>query len=362
MAGLLDLLTPKTKDQVLQALIDRLATKGYPGTDWAVGSVGRTLLELEAEQLADLYQLVPRIAGSGFIDTAEGGWLDLIGQSQYGVARKQATVAEGTVRLHADAGFGPYTISPGDLWAVATNGARYNNATGGVLPLGGSLDLTFRAESPGAAYNVASGAITRLLTPLPGVSVTNPAGWLTVEGTDTETDQAYRERLKLRWSELGYGATADAYRSWALSDPRVEMVRVLDDQPRGPGTVDVILWSTGGLADETVAVVDAVVQARRPLCVDVRVERAAPRQVTWQGTAYILPARQAEANDALAAQQAALQRQVGIGGKLYLAALIDALMNLPGAVNAVVTAPTADVQLAARETLVLVPTIAIASP
>lgn len=362
MPALLDLLKPRSQAEVLQSLIDRLAALGFAPSDWIPGSIGRTLLELEAEQLADLSQMIPKLAASGFVDLAEGEWLDLIGRSQYGLDRKPATVAEGMIRLTADAGFGPYEISVGDLWAVASNGARFNNVMGGTLPAGGSLDLRVRAEAPGTAYNVAAGAITRLATPLPGVSVTNPAGWLLVSAIDTETDAAYRERLKLRWAELGYGATADAYRSWALTNPGVEMVRVLADQPRGPGTVDVVLWTPGGLADGVVAAVDAFIQARRPLCVDVRVQSATVRAVSWKATVYVPAARQAEAQEALAAQQAVVQRRVGIGGTLFVAALVDALMNLPGAVNAVIVQPAADIVLGEREAVALVPDITFAEP
>jgi hypothetical protein len=46
------------------------------------------------------------------------------------------------------------------MWIADAAGHRYSNVNGGTLWLGGTLQLTWQAESPGAAYNVANGALT----------------------------------------------------------------------------------------------------------------------------------------------------------------------------------------------------------
>ena len=76
------------------------------------------------------------------------------------------------------------------------------------------------------------------------------AGWLLSEGADEETPAQIQERYTLAWLEKA-GCTAAAYKSWALSVPGVLSVAVLDQHPRGEGTVDVIVRGTAGIPTET---------------------------------------------------------------------------------------------------------------
>jgi len=355
--SLRDLLTPKGRDAILQELIDLLREKGFPITDWHPGGVGRTILEVDAAALEDLYTLVPAIAAGGYLATAQGPWLDLLVESAYGLQRHPATFARGRVALTAEPGYGPYTLDPGDLWVGTADGLRYQNTTGGVLPVGGTLEVEVQAESPGSRYNVPAGTITILHTPLPGVNVTNPPGWLLEAARDEETDEELRRRARLRWASLGTGATKAAYEFWALAHPAVTKVRVLDDHPRGQGTVDVVIWGEGGLGDDVVSAVDAYVQERRPLTADVAVYSATPRTVDVVATVYVRAGYLSQAQAAVAEELAALQRATPIGGVLYRSALIEALFARPYAVNVVLAQPTGDVVLGPVEALVLSPTL-----
>jgi uncharacterized phage protein gp47/JayE len=356
--SLRDVLTPKSRDAILQELIDLLREKGFPITDWHSGGVGRTLLEVDAAALEDLYALVPAIAAGGYLATAQGPWLDLLVESAYGLQRYPATFARGRVVLTAASGFGPYTLEPGDLWLGTPDGLRYHNTTGGVLPMGGILEVEVQAESPGARYNVPAGAITVLHTPLPGVSVTNPPDWLLEAARDEETDEELRRRARLRWASLGTGATRAAYEFWALNaHPAVTKVRVLDDHPRGQGTVDVVIWGEGGIGADVVDVVDAYIQERRPLTANVLVYSATPRTVDVEATVYVRAGYLSQAQAAAAEELAALQRATPIGGILYRSALIEALFARPYVVNVVLAQPTGDVPLGTVEALVLVPSL-----
>ncbi len=358
MPSLRSLLTPKSRDTILQELIDLLREKGFFITDWHPGGVGRTLLEVDAAALEDLYALVPAIAAGGYLATAQGPWLDLLAESAYDLRRHPATFARGRVVLTAEPGYGPYTLEPGDLWLGTPDGLRYHNTTGGVLPMGGTLEVEVQAESPGSRYNVPAGAISILHTPLPGVSVTNPPDWLLEAARDKETDEELRRRARLRWASLGTGATRAAYEFWALTaHPTVTKVRVLDDHPRGQGTVDVVIWGEGGLGDDVVSAVDAYIQERRPLTADVAVYSATPRTVDVEATVYVRAGYLFQAQAVVAEELAALQRATPIGGILYRSALIEALFARPYAVNVVLAQPTGDVVLGTVEALVLAPSL-----
>ncbi|MDW8269357.1 MAG: baseplate J/gp47 family protein [Anaerolineae bacterium] len=315
----------------------------------------RTILEALSAGLADLEALRLEITKGGYLELASGDWLDLVAENMYGLARQPAGFCRQTVRLTAQAGFGPYTIQPGQLWASTPSGLRFNNTQGGTLAQGGTLDLEFKAESPGAAYNVAPGTITVFNTPLPGVNIGNLA--IAAAGVDEETDDNLRLRCRLRWASLGTGATADAYRYWALSaDPTITKVRVLDQNPRGQGTVDVIVWGEGGLGAGAVAAADAYIQQRKPLTSDVQVYAATPTNIAVTATitlrAGFLAATQAE----VTARLSDLQRSLPIGGTLYRSALIEALFGAY-VINVNLTAPAADVALGTAQAGVLVPNL-----
>lgn len=343
MPSLQQLLQPRTRDQVMAALISFLQAKGYPPTDWIEGSVQRTLVELQAAGLADLEATRVAIAKSGFLDTAEGDYLDLLALSAYDLQRKQATFARQTFRLTAAAGFGPYSIQPGQLWAGNAAGLRFNNVAGGTLPLGGTLDLEFRAESPGAAYNLPPGSGNILFTPLPGVTISN----ITVleAAIDQETDAQLRERCRLRWAETGFGSTRAAYESWALNaTPSVTKVRVLDNNPRGQGTVDVVLWGEGGLGAGAVAEADAYIQQRRPLTANVQVYAATQVNIAVTATIRLRAGFLAQVQADVATRLAAFQRTLPIGAIVYRSALIEALF-VSNVLDVALTAPASDTTL-----------------
>ncbi len=354
------LLKPRGEDQVFDDLAAKLESyldaNGQPLwsiTDYESGGVAYTLLKVEAATLADVYALVPVIAGSGFLTYAEGPWLDELAGSGYALERKRSAWAEHAVVLTAEPGFGPYTLQPADIWATTGSGLRFNSFTAGTLADGGTLTLSVIAEFAGSAYNVPAGAIDTLLTPLPGVTITNPTGSLTKAGVDTETDDSLRQRCRLRWATLGGGATRAAYEFWALTArAEVTQVRVRDDLPRGEGTVDVIVWGPGGLGLAVLADVNAYIQQRRPITADVRVYAATEVNIPVTATITVRANRRAFAEARAIANITALQRALEIGGLVTDDAIITALRGsaTDGAVLDVdLSAPVGDQQLAFNE-------------
>ena len=341
-----DLLRPTSPEEELQALLSRLAQKGFPVTDWHSGGVARTLLEVYAQMASDLSELAVRIAEGGFLETAQGKWLDLVASSQYALQRAPAVYAKGIVRLTALPGFGPYTIQEGQLWFATASGLRFLGVSGGTLPQGGTLDVTIQAERTGSAYNVPTGTITTMITPLPGVTVTNPPGWLLVAGADEESDDRLRQRCRARWAELGYGATRMAYEFWALqAHPSVTRVKVRDQHPRGQGTVDVVIYGVGGIGAEVVAAVDAFIQQRRPITADVGIYAATPVPVSVVATVQVRSGFLATAQQRALENIQRYNQTVGIGETVYRAQIIELLMEPPGVVNVILSQPAEDVAI-----------------
>lgn len=113
-----------------------------------------------------------------------------------------------------------------------------------------SVDVLVEAEAEGSRYNVPEGQITRTLTYIGDVKITNAADWIVREGSDTEDDESARARTLRSWSELAQLATEDAFVNAAESVTGVLFAQADCDHPRGQGTVDIIVTGTAGEATE----------------------------------------------------------------------------------------------------------------
>lgn len=359
--GLAELTRARTAPEVLARMLNILSTKpeyaGHPLTNYNVGDPQRTLLEIPAEGLAELERLVSAIAAGGYLQTAAGEWLDEYVSSQYGLTRQDAVIAQGYLTFSALPGSGTFQLGAGTAWASTPDGSvRFVTLADATVPEGGSIQVLAQAQEPGSISNVALNSLTVLNTPQPGLSVTNGADWLVLSGSDVESDAALRQRARLRWAERGGGATRGAYEFWALSStPTIDQVRVLDEHPRGQGTVDVVVWGSGGLGNASVLLADAYIQARRPVTADVHVYRATENTAIVPLTLYAPGADRTRIEGQVLANLAAVQKLTPIGGILYTSALIEAAMEPAGMIDAKLPETYHDIELGPTEALTLLP-------
>jgi hypothetical protein len=204
-----DLLTPRTRatiEAILMAALQEAPIEGMPGvsfpvTDWLPGSFERTMLKMIATGYVDREDVVAMVTAGGFLDLAaqitdaDGnlieGWMELLAAQNYNNPRGEATYTKQMLLLTCTAGPGPYTRAAGEIVAYApATGNKYTNVASVTIPDGGSVTAVFQAESPGLGYNDSAGSILGLVTPMPGVSVSNPttahglpASFLTGTGT-----------------------------------------------------------------------------------------------------------------------------------------------------------------------------------
>lgn len=367
--ALADLVTLVTKEQAMNTMFSLLKGLELPVNAWQSGNPARKIVDAVADLFTDVRLTVQNVAKGGYLDDAAGDWLKLLAKGFFQVDFKPAIFTEGKATLTCAAGAGPYTVSAGDL--ISGDGLhRYRNTTGGTLAAGPStLQLTWKAESPGAASNIANGAMTTLHTPLPGVTINNPdAGggtWRTVEGVDEESDPLLRDRCRLKWATLAIQAPADAYKFWALTaSNEVTRTYVDDENPDGPGTARVYLAGPSGAAGASaVAAVNAYIQPRRPISSTILVLAATNKVVQIAGTIY---AAAASGTTLLQCQDAvsAYFRTLAIGGdripalfpaRLFKDQIEQAIKVLPGVKVVDLTLPAADVTMANSE--VAVPTM-----
>lgn len=339
-----------------------LRKSGFPVTAWQPFSVPLSMVENDAEALEDLYTLTAAIASGGFLSTAKGAWLDLHAEEFYNYTRTPGTFAEGTVTFGDPNSQGPFTRAAGEIVVSTAGGVRFTNKSSVTIPLGGTVSATVRAEAAGAAANVANSTIIAVVSSLPGVTVGNPdpgAGtWLTLQGTDEESDELLRQRCRARWPALSTGTTASVYESWAKQASTSVSKATARASATTPGLVTLTLaGNAGGVAPGVVTAVDAYVKERQPLAIFVQCASAANQVVTVTGTVSVSSPLLASATAEVALNLQQLIADTPIGGTVYLAAIIEAVMAAPGVVNVALTAPVADVVLTALQVATLTQTL-----
>jgi hypothetical protein len=245
-----------------------------PVTSWPASGGWRQLAEVIAQGFAQGSAQAAQLAAGGYRSLATGPWLDLLGENFYNLPRNKPSFTQGLVLLTDELGAGPFNISVNQMTYAATSGQLYSNTTGGTLPKNGTLILSTIASDQGASFNVGNNSIQSIVGGvLPGVSVNNSdpgnGTWITSQGADVESDDAYSLRMQQRWPALGTGSPAAAYQLWAtLAESNyghattVTKTLVIPD-PDIPGQIDIFLAGTsGGVGSQAVADVTAYILPR----------------------------------------------------------------------------------------------------
>lgn len=184
MASTLEqLLNPQSAEQLFALLLSVYQKYGFPTSAWQDFGTDQTRLlaiSTALENISSSY--IPQITAGGLLGYAENlaapDWLQLLADENFNTPYLPASHTVGDILLTSASGSGSKTITGGQLIAnFGASGNRYINVDGGTLTDGGTLSLSWVAEFPGASYNDGSNsADITLVSPLPGVSLTNPAG------------------------------------------------------------------------------------------------------------------------------------------------------------------------------------------
>lgn len=359
MANLGELTRAATRAEVEAVIYESLQRVGTKTSGWKPGGVVRTLIAVMAAVVAAVSVLASRIASMMFLDEAEGDWLDVKGERDYGIPRSKATQATGEITL-INTGGGSWSLAVGDLIVSnPSSGATYRNTVPITLgPLATVTGIAIESTETGAWTSAAAGEISELVSSLPGVSVTNPGPVL---GRDKETDPEYRARCRLVSASGSPGAPPDALRLAALSVTREDGTAIGITRartiPTGDGTISLIVaTATGTLAEADRARVEYVIKTTvTTLCV-VPVVTAAERLTVAVALAVYVDSSGSVAGieDAVGLAVAAFFAAAPIGGwvvgggngAIYRSALGAAVARaVPGCFRVDVLQPSSDLEV-----------------
>ncbi len=164
-----------------------------------------------------------RIAQGLYISSAEREQLDTLLGDRYGLGRKVAGAAIGTVTFTVAGAPSPAFVIPKGTELVSTTGVRFQTVQAITFPGGtGTVQVQVRSNLSGADQQCKAGTITTLGAPIPGqpnnLTVTNALA--TAGAADAESDESYRERGRAFFTTASKG-TLDAIRQGALATPGV---------------------------------------------------------------------------------------------------------------------------------------------
>ena len=132
-------------------------------------------------------------------------------------------------------------------------------------PTEAEILIPVEALEAGEAYNLASGYYTVLVSDVPGITqVTNESDWLTKPGTDDETPEQLRARIKAQFQSQTKWHTNATYRSIVADFDGVEPENIFFDQtaPRGPGSANIyILFDVGTPSTDFINNINSIIQS-----------------------------------------------------------------------------------------------------
>lgn len=331
----------KTIDEIYQEMLEDFSVRSGYRPNSACDLAAR--LYAAAAQIQGLNLQADWVLEQCFPQTAQGLYLDYHGQTR-GITRSAAVAATGMLRFSVDIAVDQdLRIGEGTVCLTAS-GIRFRTMEEGTLRAGTlSVDVPAAAVEPGKAGNVAADTIVLMTVAPVGIRrCTNPKAFS--GGSDAEEDEALRQRILDTYRRLPNGANAAFYEQTAMSYTGVAAAQAVG-RPRGIGTVDVYIASTGGDPDpELIAAVQADLEEKREIAVDVQV--LAPKKEEVSLSLSLLPKEGVTFEEAKAQADAAIRAHFTgflLGKGVTLAEIGHLLYSLEGVRNYHILSPSKDI-------------------
>ena len=285
-----------------------------------------------------IYGFIEWLSDQVIYDTAELEYLERW-CSIWGISRKAAAVAAGTVTFAVQAG----SVIPSGMLLQALDGVQYQTTADATITAPTAI-APVSAVVAAAAGNRATGQNLSLVSPIVGVQTMATAGELS-GGADIETDDALRARLLARIRQPPHGGASYDYITWALEVSGVTRAWVYPAE-LGLGTLTVRFvrdFDATLIPDASeVAAVQAYIDAHRPVTAQVTVVAPAAVPINFQiqglmpSNANVQAAVQAELQDLLL-------REAVPGGTILLSHIRAAISAAAGETDYMLASPAANV-------------------
>ncbi|MDA8449847.1 baseplate J/gp47 family protein [Acidovorax sp. GBBC 3332] len=224
--------------------------------------IERLIIDLVAYRESLTRELIQDTALQNLVAFARAPFLDHLG-ALLGVDRLPAGKAHATVRMEFTAATARALPLPAGWRVELPSGQVFAADSAGEIPAGAlAYEFAASAQDAGVQTNGWPPSLLRAVDDAPAALAALRTTTTTRGGMDAETDERYRQRVKLAPEAFSYGSE-HRYRLTALSvAPSLRDVRVWS--PRPDGSINVVLLGADGVpGPETVAQVQAALDAPR---------------------------------------------------------------------------------------------------
>ena len=196
------------------------------------GSDANALVASIAAVGDEVSQQVAYVAAASFLDTADGTALDRLVFDRYGLVRKPAAAALGTVQFTSAAGAASTFGIPENTLLTTSDGVQFQTTEPVTFPINsnGPISAPVRSVLAGATQQVRAGTIVAVVSPIGGapadLAVTNALA--TSGAADPETDNELRERARRFFTTVQRGTLA-AIEQAARNVPGVRYATAFED-------------------------------------------------------------------------------------------------------------------------------------
>lgn len=318
-----------------------------PGYKPAEGDNVMLVLRAFAYRELHLRAYFNSLAKAFFLSTATGSDLDALAETLYGLYRLPGAKPYARMEFRLTTALAYDMRIPAGFELVDETGVHFAKLLEDVVIAAGAVSAVGVIELQEEV--VSSKVRTEIqVTPLPYVQVRQLEDF--ANGSDPESDEAFKKRIRTSFANRSTAGSAMTYRSFALgADERIEEVEVLSP---APGTVDVVYYSKE--ADELMQErIEKALNAEevRPLTDLVRVKRA--NEVRFDVSANLLIKAGKDAASVYVQAKKSLEAlRFGIGEDVSVARLIDALM-VDGVADVNLGAPSQNIAIDAYAIAVL---------
>ena len=249
------LTTPVSFEQAEEELLELAEDQGIDTSQWVEGSSELTCLKMIALYYSKMSERVAQVNLNQINKYSSGSALTFLAESQFANSRSLAETTVGNFIITGSSQYVPRTFQAGNVKITDGTVNFYNVEQFTISNAVPFVTASFRAENPGAEYNIPINSVLTFATTEIGFSASNPPNpdsstWITTFGADEETDLTLQLRNALKYSTLQTGdLTVDrvAYLALSASSNNV-YVSVDDSNPRGPNTANVYLSNTTEVA------------------------------------------------------------------------------------------------------------------
>jgi uncharacterized phage protein gp47/JayE len=334
-----DLIDFETRESTLRRILGRGRSAQLPGL--LVGQTFRGMATIFSDELQGFNYRLNTALANGMPTTSSGPYLDMIGESLFGMSRQAAVSASAqasdqNVMFYTETGsLFDYVEKIGDGRGRIPSGAIITDQAGNeysivadvyVLPGDTKVYASVEATYPGRSRNVPANAL-RFHSMDARIKVTNIYDIST--GQDLESDNNYRFRV-MQAHLASQGGNRAALSNALAEVPGISRFTITENV-NGPGTVEILLLPTGNRvppavlelarsAAQSIAPAGSIVSVREPDYVEFELTMKVSLR---GGTAYYGPT----VEQAVRSSVLTYMSTVGLGGSLNTDALRTNVLN-----------------------------------